>query len=78
MVKHTQTIRRRLLLKAFIRYNFCEKLHKSLHKKCPYSEFSAVDFIAFGLNPERYFVSFRIYYECEKIRTKKIPNADTF
>ena len=35
-------------------------------------------FPAFGLNTERYGVSFRIQSECGKIRTRKSPNTVTF
>ena len=35
-------------------------------------------FPAFGLNTERYGVSLHIQSECEKIRTRKSPNTDTF
>ena len=35
-------------------------------------------FYAFGLNTVRYFVSLHIQFECGKIRTRKIPNTDTF
>ena len=32
----------------------------------------------FGLNTERYGLSFRIQQECGKISTRKTPNTDTF
>ena len=35
-------------------------------------------FPAFGMNTERYGVSFHIQSECGKIRTRKTPNTDTF
>ena len=35
-------------------------------------------FHTFGLNANRYSVSLRIQSECEKIRTRKTPNTDTF
>ena len=35
-------------------------------------------FPAFGLNTERYGVSLRIQSECGKMRTRIIPNTDTF
>ena len=40
--------------------------------------FSGSCFPAFGLNRERYGVSFGIQSECEKIRTRQTPNTDTF
>ena len=40
--------------------------------------FSGTYFPAFGLNTERYFVSFRIQSKCGKIRTRKTPNTDFF
>ena len=40
--------------------------------------YSAPYFSAFGLNMERYGVSFRIQSLRGKIRTRKIPNTDTF
>ena len=50
----------------------------TLCEKCPYLEFPGPFFPAFGLNTERYSVSLRIQSECEKTRTKKTPNTDTF
>ena len=47
-------------------------------KKCPYLEFSGPYFPAFGLNAEKYGVTLRIQSKCEKIRTRKYPNTDTF
>ena len=40
--------------------------------------FSGPYFPAFGLNTERYSVSFRTQSECDKIRTRKTLNTDTF
>ena len=40
--------------------------------------FSGSCFPAFGLNRERYGVSFGIQSECEKIRTRQTLNTDTF
>ena len=40
--------------------------------------FSGPYFPAFGLNTERYEVSFHIQSDYEKIRTRKTPNTDTF
>ena len=40
--------------------------------------YSGPHFPAFGLNTERYGVSFHIQSECGKIRTRITPNMDTF
>ena len=40
--------------------------------------FSGPYFPSFGLNTERYEVSFHVQSECEKIKTRKTPNMDTF
>ena len=40
--------------------------------------YSGPYFPAFGLNRDRYEVSFRIQSEYEKIRTRITPNTDTF
>ena len=40
--------------------------------------YSGPYFPAFRLNAERYGVSIRIQSECGKIRTRIIPNTDTF
>ena len=40
--------------------------------------YSGPYFPAFGLNAERYSVSFRIQSECKKIRTRKTQNTDIF
>ena len=40
--------------------------------------YSGPYFRAFGLNTERYSVSFRIQSECGKIRTRTTSNMDTF
>ena len=40
--------------------------------------FSGPYFPTFGLNTERYWTYLRIQSECRKIRTRKIPNMDTF
>ena len=40
--------------------------------------FSDLHFPAFGLNTERYSVCLHIQFECEKIRTTKTLNTDTF
>ena len=39
--------------------------------------YSGSHFSAFGLNTERYRVSFRIQSECGKMRTRITPNTDT-
>ena len=48
-----------------------------LRKVCIRS-YSSPYFPAFGLNKERYGVSFRIQFSCGKIRTKITPNTTTF
>ena len=40
--------------------------------------FSGLYFLTFGLNTERYAVSVCIQSKCGKIRTRKIPNMDSF
>ena len=40
--------------------------------------YSGPYFPAFGLNTERYSVSLLSQSECEKMRTRITPNADTF
>ena len=40
--------------------------------------YSGSHFPALGLNTERYEVSIRIQSECGKMRTRIIPNTDTF
>ena len=40
--------------------------------------YSGPDFRAFGLNAERYSISFCIHFKCGKMRTKIIPSTDTF
>ena len=54
-----------------IRYIHCIK---SVHIR----SYSGPHFPAFGLNTERYGVSFRIQLECGKKRTRITPNPDTF
>ena len=39
--------------------------------------YSGLYFPAFGLNTERYGVSFRIWSECGKMQTRITPNTDT-
>ena len=40
--------------------------------------FSGLYFFSFGLNTERYLISFRIQSKCGKIGTRKTPNTGTF
>ena len=40
--------------------------------------YSGLHFPVFKLNTERYSVSLCIQFECRKMRTKIIPNMDTF
>ena len=47
---------------------------KSVHIR----RYSGLHFPAFGLNTERYGVSFRIQSECGKMRTRLTLNRDTF
>ena len=47
---------------------------KSVH----IGRYSGLHFPAFGLNTERYGVSFRIQSECGKMRTRTAPNTDAF
>ena len=49
----------------------CVKSHRVRSYFGPY-------FPAIGLNAERYGVSLRFQYECGKMRTRKIPNTETF
>ena len=52
--------------------------------KCHYinrvriQSYSGPQFLAFGLNKKKYFVSLRIQSKCGKIRTRITPNTDTF
>ena len=59
---------------------FCEIFQSNLCcvKNVFIRSFSGPHFLAFGLNTERYKVTIRIQSECEKIRTRKTPNMDTF
>ena len=50
----------------------------ALCEKCLIWSFSGLCFPTFGLNTERYSVSFHIQSECGKIRTRKNPNKDSF
>ena len=52
-----------------------EKLH--CVKSARIRGFSGPYFPAFGLNTDRYGVSFGIQSECGKIQTRKTPNTDT-
>ena len=54
--------------------NANEHFVKSVRIRC----YSGPYFPAFGLNTERYSVFLRIQSECGKIRTRIIPNLDTF
>ena len=47
-------------------------------EKCPYSEFSGPFFPSFGLNTEKYRVSFYLQFDCGKIKSRETPNTDTF
>ena len=62
------------ILMAIILFFFQNHCMKSVRIQ----SFSDPYFPAFGLNTEKYGVSLRIQSECEKIQTRKTPNADTF
>ena len=47
-------------------------------KSARIGSYSGPHFPAFGLNMERYSVSFRIQSECGKMQTRITPNADNF
>ena len=57
-----------------------QSLFNILHfvKSVRIRSFSGPHFLAFGLTTERYSVSLRIHSECGKMRTRIIPNTDTF
>ena len=54
----------------------CREEHRV--KSVRIRSFSGPYFPAFGLNTERYGLSFRIQPECGKIQTRKTPNMNTF
>ena len=56
----------------------CLYTHIHCVKKVHIRSFSGSYFPAFGLNRERYSVSFQIQSEYGKIRTRKTSNSDTF
>ena len=71
------------LTKIVLRIFFAQRLlNTDVAEHCVKSvrnrSFSGPYFPAFGLNTVRYGVSLRIQSECEKIRTRKTPNTDTF
>ena len=49
---------------------------KNYVKSVPIRSFAGLYFPVFGLNTDRYGESPRIQSECEKIKTRKIPNTD--
>ena len=59
---------------------FSENISNVYHcvKSVRIRSYSGSHFLAFGLNTERYFVSLHIQSELEKMRTRIIPNKDTF
>ena len=64
---------------------FAKKIHHSFLMAFKYCvktvrirSISGLYFPRFGQNTEIYRVNFRIQSECEKIRTGKTPNTDTF
>ena len=60
-------------------FSFC-KCGSTTHcvKSVRIRSYSGPHFPAFGLNMERYSISLRVQSECGKMRTKIIPNTDTF
>ena len=59
-------------------HEVCKFLSKTLPESVCIRSFSGAYFPAFGLNTERYSVSLRIQSECWKVRTRKIPNTESF
>ena len=73
----------KFIKKAFNKF-FCflQKIDYKLLVHCVKSvrirSYSGLYFPVFGLNKKRYGVSLVIQAKCEKIRTRKTPNTDTF
>ena len=55
-----------------------QNISASLREESPYLEFSTLFFPAFRLNTEIYRVRLCIQSKCEKLRTRKNPNTETF
>ena len=55
-----------------------QNISASLREEPPYSEFFTLFFPAFRLNTEIYRVRLCIQSKCEKLRTTKTPNTETF
>ena len=55
-----------------------QNISASLREESPYSEFSTLFVPAFRLNTEIYRVRLCIQSKCEKLRTRKNPNTETF
>ena len=55
-----------------------QNISASLREESPYSEFSTLFFPAFRLNTEIYRVRLCIQSKCEKLRTRKNPDTETF
>ena len=67
------------LLNIFLQlyfFYFFKKFHSL--KSVRIRDYYGLDFLAFGLNTERYFVSPRIQSKCGKMRSRITPNTDTF
>ena len=68
--------------KSFDNYHFSSSPNPISFIACVKSDrirsYSGPYFLAFGLNMEKYSVSFRIQSECGKIQTRITPNTDTF
>ena len=64
---------KKLLRICFRRFQMCLCV-KSVRVRIFYSPY----FPTFELSMERYSVSLRIQSKCAKIRTRKVPNKDTF
>ena len=62
-----------------LKKNFKNRTIKcTVQKMSIFGLFIGAYFPVFGLNTERCSVSLHIHFECEKIRTRKTPNTDTF
>ena len=59
-----------------IQTHYCSNVHHV--KSVRIRSHSGPHFPLFRLNTERYFLSVRIQFECEKMRTIKTLNTDTF
>ena len=71
---------RQILVKCTFFDFICLKIVKTMHceKSVRIRSYSGPHFPSFGLNTERYGVSLPIHSECGKMRSRIIPNTDTF